>query len=321
MKRISYTASAISLVFAAMTAAETVDRIVATVDTEVILYSELLDEVQPLLQEIRSTTQSEEDYLRERDRVILEVLDQAIERKLLYREAVLNGVQIRDDEVEERLQKIMENYESPQAFRTAMEQAGETMSGFRDELRKQILAITMGMSKRRQLEEQVSISESEARQYYEDRRDTFSRPERVKVRRIFLAAGDDEAARAQARARLDALADEVRLGADFAELARAHSEGPEAADGGLLGWVSRGELVVDLEEVIFRMEPGSLSPPVGTQFGYHLLLVEEFQAAGQASFEEVRMEIEPALRAQAAGELYKKWIAELRQRRSVRVLI
>src|SRR5690606_34742899 len=114
------------------------------------------------------SVQSEEEYRVERDRILQDALDQAIERKILYREAVLKGIEIDDDDVEDRLQKVIDNYESPQAFRQALEQTGETMSGFREELRKQILAISMSMSKRRQLEEQVSISEAEARQYYQD---------------------------------------------------------------------------------------------------------------------------------------------------------
>lgn len=300
---------------------ETVDQIVATVDTEVILYSDILAEVQPLLQDLEQAATSEAEFRAERDAIIQHVLDQAIERKILYREAVLSGVQISDDQVEERLEKVIENYESPAAFRDALERAGETMSDFREELRKQILAISMGMNKRRQLEEQVSISEAEARQFYQDHKDEFERPERAKVRRIFLAAGKDEAERNKARARLEALAEEVSMGADFAELARAHSEGPDAGDGGLVGWVTRGELVPALEEVVFNLEPGTVSEPVETEFGYHLLLIEERQSAGLASFEEARVEIEPILRAEAADERYQKWITELRQRRGVRVLI
>ena len=321
MKRLLYSLIAATGFAAAPAFAETVDQIVATVDTEVILYSDIVADAQPLLQDISQRAQSEDEFRRERDKVLQQVLDQAIERKILYREAVLSGIQISDDDVEDRMQKVIDNYESPQAFRTALEQSGETMSSFREELRKQILAISMGMSKRRQLEAQVSISESDARQYFQDHSDQFSRPERVKVRRIFLAAGDDESSRANARARLEALAEEVRLGANFAELARAHSEGPDAAEGGLIGWVTRGELVPALEDVVFSLEPGTMSPPVSTEFGYHLLLVEDHQDAGQASFEEARVEIEPVLRAQATDELYKKWIAELRQRRGVRVLI
>lgn len=309
------------LCLAGLAPAETVDQVVATVDTEVILYSDLVGEVQPLLQDLHLRAGSTAQFEVERDRILREALDQAIERKILYREAVLSGFSITDKEVEERMQKVLESYESPEAFRRMLEEAGETMSDFRESLRKQILAISLGMQRRRQFEEQAVVSEAEARQYFEDHKGEFERPERVKVRRIFLGAGEASAERATVRARLETLAEEADLGAEFAGLAKAHSEGPDAEGGGLVGWVARGDLVPELDEVVFSLSPGELSEVVETQWGFHLLLVDEHQEAGLASFDEARPGIERKLRARYADERYKKWISELRQRRRVRVLI
>ncbi|MFP4500603.1 MAG: peptidylprolyl isomerase [Candidatus Hydrogenedentota bacterium] len=301
--------------------AETLDQIVATVDDEVILYSDLIGEVQPLLQDLNMNAPDRTTYKSERDQLLREALTQAIDRKILYREAVLAGLQIEDEAVEDRVEQVMENYESPAAFRRSLEEAGETMSDFREGLRKQIIAISMGVRKRRQFEERIVISEAEARQYFEDHRAEFERPERVKVRRIFLSAGEDEDERDTVRARLEALAQEARLGADFAELARAHSEGPDAEEGGLVGWVTRGDLVAALEEEVFSLDTGAISGIVETEWGFHLLKVEQHEEAGMASFEEARSEIEPKLRAEYANEKYQQWLAELRKRRRVRTLL
>lgn len=301
--------------------ADFVDGIVATVDTEVILHSDLMREVGPVLNEIRNAADSDADFERQAEQVVQDALDQAIEYHILYRQALLAGLEIPENDIEDRIRTIRKKYESEQAFREALQDAGETMSEFRERLRKQLIAISMGMRKRREFREEAVVSESEMRQYYTDHKEEFTHPERVRLRRIFLSAGNDEAERAKAKARLESLRGELELGADFAELAKAHSEGPDAASGGLVGWVMHGDLVKPLEDAAFALEDGQVSAVVPTQFGFHLLKAEEHEDAGVMPYEEARVEIEPALREQYAQTRYKKWIDELRKRSRVRVFL
>lgn len=305
----------------AASGAELVDMVVATVGPEVILYSEVMDEIQPLLVGLQSTARSREAFERERDKAVREGLDQAIEMKILYREAQFAGMQISDEAVEERLDKIRRQYRTSEEFLKLLEESGETISDVRQRMRKQIMAITMGMRKRQDFEREAVISESDMAAYYQEHLDAFIHPERVRARRIFLGAEGDADARAQVRARLDALRGEIVNGLDFAVAARMHSEGPDAAEGGNIGWVSRGDLVPVLEEAAFALEAGGLSPVIETEFGFHLMKVDVREAPGQASYEEARTEIEPILRAQTADERYRKWMDELRKRSRVRIML
>ncbi|HNR30746.1 MAG TPA: peptidylprolyl isomerase [Candidatus Hydrogenedentes bacterium] len=300
---------------------EIVDRIAATVDTEVILLSDVLSETAPLLEELRLRAPSQQAFEQERQKAVREALDTAIERRILYREAQLAGIEVSDKDVEERLSKIIQGYNSIEEFRRALEEAGESMSDFRESLRRQIMAVSVGIQKRRAFERDVVISDADARQYYQDHQDEYVRPERVRLRRVFLSAGAATAERVRAKARLEAIAEEARMGADFVELAKQYSEGPEAAQGGLMGWVSRGDLVAELESAAFALPEGGVGEPVETQWGYHLLKSEGRENAGTASFEEARTEIEPRLRARYADERYKKWIADLRERSRVRIFL
>ncbi len=302
-------------------AADFVDGIVATVDTEVILHSDVMREVAPVLHEMRSSIGADAAFQQEAEKVFEQAVNQAIEYQLLYRQALLAGLEIPEDDIEERIRTIRKKYDSEQAFRQALEDAGETMSDFRERLRKQVIAISMGMRKRREFREEAVISEAEMHEYYEEHKDEFAHPERVRVRRIFLAAGDDEAERAKAEARLEALREELALGADFAELAKAHSEGPDAEQGGLVGWVMKGDLVGPLEEAVFALAAGEVSEVIPTQFGLHLLKVEEHEEAGLEPYDEARVQIEPALRDDYAQTRYQKWIDELRKRSRVRVFL
>lgn len=300
-------------------AADLIDAVVATVDREVILQSELVAEIAPLIETLRTSALSQEDFNREVDAALREALDQAVEQKILYREALLAGIKVTDEEVDDRIRQIKAQYESNEAFMKVVEQAGESMSDFRERLKKQIMAMTFGMSKRRQFEAEAVISESEMAQYYQDNLSDFARPERVRVRRIFLPAGSGDGAKVAAQ--LEALHEELNLGADFAALAKAHSQGPGAAEGGLIGWVSRGDLVPELEAAAFTLGVGEVSEVIKTEFGYQIIVVEDKQAAGEAALADLRTEIEPILRAQQASKHYDKWINELRKRSRVSVFL
>lgn len=298
-----------------------VDEVVATVGNEPILRSEILEEIQPMISSLQSSTSSEEAFNQELEQIFREALEQAIEQKILYRQAQQLGMQVPDEAVEERLSMIRQQYDSEEEFNRLLEQAGESMSDFRESLRKQILAISFGMQKRQEFEQQVVVTESDMAQYFQDHQEEFVRSERVQVRRIFLTAGQDEAERARVRAQLESLREELILGADFATLATRHSEGPDAENGGLVGWVQRNDLVAPLEEVAFELPVGEISEPIETEFGFHLLKVDAREGEHIPTYDDVRTQIEPMLRSQRAEERYRRWIQDLRRRSQVRVMI
>lgn len=296
---------------AAGAAAELIDAVVATVDREVILHSDVLVEVGPAVEGLPPDS----DEFRS---LYDAALEQAIEQKILYREGVLNNISITDEQVNAQIKRYRDQYPSEKDFMDALANAGETMSDFRERIRKQTVALSMGMSKRFALEREIVVSEAELAQYYQDNVREFNKPERVKLYRIFLPAPREGEARARAIARAEALREELGLGADFSDLARTHSEGPGAEQGGFVGWIERGELIPELENVAFALNPGDVSPIIETEFGVMLLKSEEKVEAGLASFDEVRTEIEPELRRAQAADRYAKWMSELRKRSRVR---
>lgn len=307
----------VGLACAGAAPAVVVDEILATVDKEVILRSEILEEIGPLLNDMRQSLPADA-FEAEAKKAVSEALDKAIENKLLYREALAAGAKIEDKDVDERLEKFRSTYKSPEEFNRLLAQSGQTLSDFREYLRKQILAVSFANVKHKQFEKDAIVSESDIAQYYQDHQGDWSRPERAKVRRIFLQATKDEAARKKARAQLVALKDEAALGADFAELATQHSQGPEAKDGGLMGWVNKGDLVGDLDAALFALPAGGISDLLETDFGVLILKVEEKQEAGTLPYDQARTEIEPLLRKKYADERFDKWVTELRKRGLVR---
>jgi peptidyl-prolyl cis-trans isomerase D len=145
----------------------------------------------------------------------------------------------------------------------------------------------------------VEVTDEEVREYYEENAEQFTRPEQRRARHILIKAGSSasEEELTEARQQAEQLMSRIRSGADFSELARQHSEDEgSAADGGDLGWFPRGRMVPEFDEAVFGMEPGELAGPVRTNYGFHVIRLEEIREAGTQPLEEVREQIRSQLR-------------------------
>jgi peptidyl-prolyl cis-trans isomerase SurA len=148
-----------------------------------------------------------------------------------------------------------------------------------------------------------------------DRRDggASSAPVTQTRARHILVRTSEVVSESEARRRLADLRDRiVNGGADFAELARVHSDdASNAGRGGELDWVYPGDTVPDFERALQELQPGELSQPVKTPFGYHLIQVLERRAA-DASQERRRLEARKVLRERKSEESYQEWLRQLR---------
>lgn len=106
-----------------------------------------------------------------------------------------------------------------------------------------------------------------------------------------------------------ALISELEGGADFAELAQARSIGPSGPNGGALGWFGKGMMVAPFEEAVIALAPETVSAPVQTQFGWHVIRLNEVRDSAGPSLEEVRGEIESRLGEEAAQEVVESLLA------------
>ena len=299
--------------------AEIVDAIVATVGDEAILRSELVDVIALDLRQARLQGAGDAELGKETDTLMAQALEQAVEAKIMVRQALLEGLEVSNDDVEQAMDQIKKPFSSEDEFLSYLAQADQTVSEVRELQRKQLLALRMSATKRAQFEKEVAVSEAEVAQYYQDHKQEFARPERALVRSIALYAKSKTPERASAKARLEALREEIDAGADFEELAKAHSEAPGADQGGEIGWVMRGDLQENLEAAAFGLPEGGVSDVLENEDAVILLKVDRKEGPGEASLDEARKEIEPLLRQNAARDRYDKWMAELRKRSRVRL--
>ena len=152
----------------------------------------------------------------------------------------------------------------------------------------------------------VEITDEQLIQYYEQHREEFRREEQVRARHILFKLAQQAGAEEETRVRGEAEAalQRIQAGEDFAVLASQLSEDPVSAQqGGDLGFFKRGEMVKPFEETAFELKPGVVSDPVRTDFGYHLIKVEEVQEAGYEPLEVVRAELRTRLTREDARRL------------------
>jgi len=152
----------------------------------------------------------------------------------------------------------------------------------------------------------VEVTDGQIAQYYEQHKEEFRQEEQVRARHILFKIAQQAGAEEEARVRGEAetTLQRIQAGEDFAALASQLSEDPVSAQqGGDLGFFKRGEMVKPFEEMAFGLKPGVVSDPVRTDFGYHLIKVEEMQEAGYEPVEAVRAELRTRLAREEARRL------------------
>ena len=149
----------------------------------------------------------------------------------------------------------------------------------------------------------VTVSEKDARDFYDANPDKFVTEESVNASHILVDS--EELARE--------IIEKVKGGASFEELAAEHSSCPSKANGGNLGDFGKGQMVPEFDKAVFEMEVGEISPePVATQFGYHVIKLNSKKAAETMPYAEISEEIKRALLAEKQQKAYESKINQLK---------
>jgi len=159
-----------------------------------------------------------------------------------------------------------------------------------------------------ELAAQATVTDDEIRKQYDANKDRYSAPEERRARHILIEAAKDAGAakRTAAKEKAESLLKQLQQKPDsFAALAKANSQDPgSAANGGDLGFFGRGAMVKPFEDAAYALKPGQLSGVVETDYGYHIIRLEEVRGGGTKSFEQAKAEIAQELKRTAAAKRY-----------------
>ncbi len=253
-----------------VTAQTMLDKIVAVVDKEIITDSDLQERITYIAIQNRLDAKSPE--LRK------QVLEGMIADKLVLAQAILDSVNVTEEEVTHALDQQFQNF----IRQAGSEQQLEKIYGkpvarmkreFRPEMRKQLLIQRI----RQQREANLAVARREVEEFYEAYKDSIPKvSEELELSHIFMVPKPDSALQEQAHKKLNAIRDSIVAGGDFAEFAKRYSQDPSAPSGGDLGWAKRGLVFVpEFEEAVFALKEKEISPVVKTEFGFHLIQLLE----------------------------------------------
>lgn len=300
----------LTLLLGGLAHAQVVDKVVAVVNNEVITQRDLEQELAPIYAQYKSAYQPEElETLMEEAR--LNILKQMIEDRLMLQEAREIRIQVSDEEIEEKLEWVKVKFESEIEFMDVLEMEGITVRDLEAQYREQIMvAKIIG----REVTSKVMISPQEVSDYYTLHPEEFIEPEKVKVLNILIRPEKpSEKSWGRARRKAEALLNRLRDGADFRELARDYSQGPNPDHGGDMGYLAKGQMLTEIDEVIFNLGIGEVSGLIKTKLGYHILKIEDRTAERVKEPSEVQDKIEEIIFKEKFEQRFKEWMEKLKE--------
>lgn len=309
----------ISLV-AASAHAELVDRVAAVVNNDIVTFTEVEARAAPELAGLKGAPAEKRGELREQ--IMKRALDMLIGEKLMEAQIRELNIEVADSEIDLSVEDVKkQNNISGEQFEQLLAQEGYTMSTYRTFMRKHLARMKLVNLKVRS---KVKIADEDLKAEYAKWSHDEQQDAEVHARHILVQVNPKatpeqvEAARVKAFA----LAAEARKpGVNFAELAKAKSEGPSAADGGDLGFFRHGVMVAEFEKVAFTTPVGGVADPVRTKFGWHVIYVEERRALAAPPFEEVKEQLREKMLRGQLEKYTEQYMQELRQGALVEVKI
>ena len=245
-------------------------------------------------------------------------IQQLINKRVILEKYQGLGLSVDPDRVDQEIEKLKSQYPSPEEFDRAMVERGYD----NDRLRSEVTQSLQVFKVQEYVMKDVEITEEELKNTYNSNLDKIAQPESVRARHILIKVEQSatEAEKQEALKRIRAIREELEAGSDFAALAKEKSEGPSAPKGGDLGYFPAEKMVPSFSKVAFAMEPGEISDVVETQFGYHLIKVEDRKEAWLPTFEEVKEQMRPQLEMQKAQYVFQDYINKIMSEADIKIL-
>lgn len=280
LRRLFGTALFASLSFAALPAnGEVVDRILVHVNARIVTQSQLDERTEAALREAPPGLE-----LARRDEVRKAALRELVNEALLEDRARELDIVATDAEVEEQINRLKEQNKvtSDEEFRKALEASGLTPEKLHDQLKR---STTIQRVVGREVNSKVDLSDDALRLAYEREKETWAIPEKVRVAEVLVNPGPGAEEKAREAATV------AKSGAKFEDVVIRFSDGPTRSKGGDMGTVGKGELAAALDVVAFSLPTGSVSDPIETRSGWHVMKIVEKLPATYRPYSEVKADI------------------------------
>jgi peptidyl-prolyl cis-trans isomerase C len=252
--------------------------------------------------------------------VLRQILDNLIDRELLLQRAKSLKMAVLAQQVDTQMQQLQKRFPSQEAFEQALTAQNLTMDAVKKDVESHLLRQRLVQQ---EILDKVNVSAGDVQTFYEKNKDKYVEEEQVRARHILIKVPPDvsPADDARLKGKADDALKRVKQGENFAALATELSDDGSKESGGDLGFFPRGRMVPAFEEVAFTLQPGQTSEVVRTQFGYHIIKVEERKTGRALAFDEAKTQVKDDLTQQQTYERYQRYMAGLRSKAKVEVLL
>jgi peptidyl-prolyl cis-trans isomerase SurA len=261
----------------ALSAAEPLNRILAVVNDDVVLASEL----ETKLKIVREQLSGQMEQLPPEDVLRQQVLERIIVDKLQLQLAERNNIQVDDETLNSNLRNIAaQNGVELDEFRATLEREGLDFAAFREEIRNQIILARLHQQT---VGSRITVTEQEIDTLLANEQAWGGSEKEYRLGHILIAVPEGatpEQLRA-AQQKAEEIVADLRGGADFAATAVSVSAGQTALEGGDLGWRKAGQLPTLLAETVHTMQPGAISDPIRAGGGFHIVKLQELRGGGR----------------------------------------
>lgn len=299
-----WSALATAVALSSPAAARLEDRIVAVVNSDLIMLSDVKRELEPERERIARQHRGEELAQRLKTAEYM-ALTKMIERRLQLQEAKARGVEVSDAEVKQAVAQMKQQGEKLD------ESDPLNLRNVRDQL-------TLLKVVDREVRSGVMVGEGEMKRYYQEHRERFALPEEYTLSQILIQPRSSEE-KTDAYEKARRVMDLLKRGEKFEDLALQYSDGPNASRGGRLGFVRQGELLPAIERAIAPLVPGGISDIIETPEGFHIIRVEEKKPKQFRPFEEVKFEIQGLVFQQKSEDVFQSWLVELKNKAYIEI--
>jgi peptidyl-prolyl cis-trans isomerase SurA len=288
----------------AFSAAHLQDRIVAIVNTELIMLSDVKHEFRAeqarLSRELPGSNLAQQlktaEYM---------ALTKLIERKLQLQEAKTKRVEVSDLEVQQALTQLKQQDKSLDPTNP------NDVRSVRDQL---ILMRVVDQH----IRGNITVGDSEIKRYYQEHREQFAFPEEYQLSQIIITPrSSDGLADALTKARR--AMDDLKRGEKFEDVALQYSDGANSLHGGRLGLVRQGELWPVLEQAVARLVPGGISNIIESPEGVHIIRMDDRKPKQFRPYEDVRRQIQELVYQQKSADMYESWLADLKNKAYIEI--
>ena len=252
--------------------------------------------------------------------ILHQILDDLIDRELLLQQAKSLKMAVPAPQVDDQMQQLVQRFPSQEALEQALTAQNVTLDAVKKDVESQLMRQQLV---KKEILDKVNVSARDVQAFYDKNKDKYVEEEQVRARHILIRVPQDvsPADDAKLKGKADGALKRAKQGEEFATLAKELSDDGSKENGGDLGFFPRGRMAAAFEEAAFALQPGQTSEIVRTQFGYHIIKVEERKAARALSVDEAMVQAKQDLTQQQTYDRYQQYVEKLRGKAKVEVLL